>query len=420
MTKRFSMYVIMALFIVVVAGCAAMQTMPPFTAPDYAAKIASGEYYNKVDNFEVIFDASSSMQDPYHGKAYGGYDKFSVEKDLVGRLNSSVPAIALKGALRSFGDEPCINAQQTRLDYGIDSYARDAFAKGLVGIKCANGGTPLNVGMDAASRDFRLLIGPIALIIFSDGLDISKQALVSVENLKNLYGERLCIYTVQVGTEMEGAEFLKRVADIGKCGFASQADTISSGEGMADFVEKVFLNRDKDSDGDGVWDRFDKCPGTPAGEKVDKNGCPYPKPAIVEGDADKDGVVDSLDKCPGTPTGAKVDRRGCWRLEVKFDTAKSVIKPVYHNELNDAANVLKKNPKAKVEIQGHTDNKGKEKYNMKLSQSRAKAVKAYFVKKGVSETRMTTKGYGASNPVETNDTEAGRAENRRMELKVLD
>jgi len=417
MTRRVSMHVFSALvFAFMFFGCATTQTMAPFSAPDYAGKIASGEYYNKVDNFEVIFDASSSMRDPYHGKSYTRYDKFTAEKELVKRFNQSVPPITLKGALRSFGNEPCFSGMVTKLDFGVDSYTKDAFEKGLGGIKCASGDTLLSIGMDAAAGDFKPLSGPIALIIFSDGLEISKKALTSVDNLKNLYGDRLCIYTVQVGMDPEGAEFLKRVADAGKCGFATHAEDISSGAGMADFVEKVFLNRDKDSDGDGVWDRFDKCPGTPAGEKVDKNGCPYPKPEPVKVEAPAKVEVD---ECSNTLLGARVDKRGCWRLEVKFDTAKYVIKPVYHKDLDQAADVLKKNPSVNVEIQGYTDSRGSVKYNMKLSRNRANAVKAYFVKKGILKTRMTVNGYGKSKPAASNDTAAGRAENRRIELEAL-
>jgi OOP family OmpA-OmpF porin len=412
MTRRFSMYVFLALFIAIVVGCATTQTMAPFTPPDYAGRIAGGEYYNKVDNFEVMFDASSSMQDAYHGKSYTGYDKFAVEKELVGRFNQSVPPIALKGALRSFGNEPCTAV--TRLDFGVDSYSKDVFAKGLDAIKCASGDTPLNVGLDAAAGDFKPLEGQIALIIFSDGVSISGKALVSVNNLKSLYGDRLCIYTVQVGADPEGTEFLKRAADAGKCGFATHADNISSGEGMADFVGKVFLNRDKDGDGDGVWDRFDKCPDTAKGEPVDKNGCPLPKP--VKAEVEKPVV--SPHRHHNIPVGAKLDKRGSWTLDIKFDYAKSVIKPKYFKDINQAAGVLKKNPTVKIDIQGHTDNKGSDKYNMKLSLRRANAVKTYFIKKGIKKTRMTTTGYGPSRPVASNDTEAGRAENRRIELEV--
>jgi OOP family OmpA-OmpF porin len=167
-----------------------------------------------------------------------------------------------------------------------------------------------------------------------------------------------------------------------------------------------------DSDGDGVEDAMDKCPGTPAGVKVDKDGCPL--------DSDKDSVYDYLDKCPGTPIGATVDQRGCWVLKnVVFDTAKWEIKSQSFNSLDKAIDILKKNPSLKLEVQGHTDNKGTQKYNQILSEKRARAVVEYLMKKGISKDKLTSQGYGFSKPAATNETPEGRSQNRRVELKPV-
>ncbi len=164
-----------------------------------------------------------------------------------------------------------------------------------------------------------------------------------------------------------------------------------------------------DSDGDGVYDYKDKCPGTPRGMQVDSAGCPM--------DSDGDGVINSLDRCPNTPKGAKVSERGCWTLKgAIFDTNKSVIKPEFQSQLDDVAKVLKNTPDLTIEIQGHTDSAGSEKYNQKLSERRANAVKDYLVSKGIDKDRMTAKGYGELMPVASNDTEEGRAANRRATL----
>lgn len=167
-----------------------------------------------------------------------------------------------------------------------------------------------------------------------------------------------------------------------------------------------------DSDGDGVYDYRDKCPGTPRGVKVDANGCPV--------DTDKDGVADYKDKCPGTPEGAKVDERGCWVLQgVYFDTNKSSIKPQSYPALDEVVKVLKENSGIKLEIQGYTDSVGSEKYNQALSEKRAKSVYEYFIKKGIKSSQLSYKGYGESSPIASNDTEEGRAKNRRVELKPV-
>jgi OmpA-OmpF porin, OOP family len=164
-----------------------------------------------------------------------------------------------------------------------------------------------------------------------------------------------------------------------------------------------------DSDKDGVPDYLDKCPGTPAGVKVDSVGCPL--------DSDGDGVVDTNDQCPDTPKGATVDQRGCWIIkDLQFDTAKANIKPEYTKLLDDVVTVLKENPMLKIEIQGHTDNVGKETYNEKLSMKRAQAVMEFLEKSGIDKGRLTAKGYGFSKPAASNDTPEGRAENRRVEL----
>lgn len=164
-----------------------------------------------------------------------------------------------------------------------------------------------------------------------------------------------------------------------------------------------------DTDGDGVYDYKDKCPGTPRGTKVDSAGCPL--------DSDGDGVLNSADRCPDTPDGAKVNERGCWALKgTIFDTNKAVIKAEFQSQLDDVANVLKNVPELKIEIQGHTDSAGSEKYNQTLSEKRANAVKDYLASKGINANRMTAKGYGESMPVASNDTEEGRAANRRATL----
>jgi OOP family OmpA-OmpF porin len=167
-----------------------------------------------------------------------------------------------------------------------------------------------------------------------------------------------------------------------------------------------------DSDGDGVYDYQDQCPGTPREAKVDSKGCPL--------DSDGDGVYDYQDQCANTPKGASVDQRGCWVLKgVTFDTAKANIRKDVAAILDAVVPILEQNPSTKLEIQGYTDNKGSVESNQKLSERRAKSVMDYFVKKGIDKGRLTAKGFGISNPVATNDTPEGRAENRRVELSPV-
>ncbi len=205
-------------------------------------------------------------------------------------------------------------------------------------------------------------------------------------------------------------------------GVAKEVPKDTDGDGVIDKLDKcpdtprgVTVDQSGcplDTDGDGVYDYLDKCPGTPKGVSVDSHGCPL--------DSDHDGVCDYLDQCPNTPVGAKVDKRGCWVLGgVLFDVDKWTIRPQFMSLLDDVVRVLKENPDLRLEIQGHTDNTGSFKYNMKLSKKRAKAVMNYLVERGISPSRLIAKGYGYTMPVASNDTPEGRAKNRRVELKPL-
>jgi OOP family OmpA-OmpF porin len=136
-------------------------------------------------------------------------------------------------------------------------------------------------------------------------------------------------------------------------------------------------------------------------------------------DSDGDGVPDYQDKCPDTPKGAKVDKDGCWAYHgVFFDFDKATIKPEYHGLFENAVHVMNINPGLEVQIEGHTDSIGSAAYNQKLSERRAKSVKNHLVEKGVSASRMTTKGFGESDPITGNDTASGRAYNRRVEFEI--
>jgi len=180
-----------------------------------------------------------------------------------------------------------------------------------------------------------------------------------------------------------------------------------------------------DADGDGVIDLKDNCAGTPAGTKVDANGCP------VAVDADADGVNDDQDQCAATPAGTKVNASGCpeaageipadeWVLKgVTFQSGSDVLAGSSAQALDEAAAILLPRKSVRIEIQGHTDSTGDAQKNLALSEKRAVTVKNYLVGKGVEAGRLETKGYGSSVPVGDNATAAGRAANRRIEFKVL-
>ena len=146
--------------------------------------------------------------------------------------------------------------------------------------------------------------------------------------------------------------------------------------------------------------------------------------AAAEVDSDGDGVIDRLDRCPNTPAGTKVDVNGCPDLlltltgiNFKFDS--SEIEPSSSEILNHAVASLNASKDVAVRIEGHCDSTGGEAYNQLLSERRANAVRAYLVAHGIAAERLSTVGKGESQPVASNDTEQGRYQNRRVEFHVV-
>jgi len=172
-----------------------------------------------------------------------------------------------------------------------------------------------------------------------------------------------------------------------------------------------------DEDGDGVTDDIDECPNTVSGAAIYVNGC--------ERDDDGDTIVNHRDNCPDTRPNAPVDATGCeigatMELRgVNFATNSDRLLSGAEHVLDDAATWLRKNPHLIVEVAGHTDSDGSDAANLGLSERRAYTVRDYLISRGVSPANLTAKGYGESEPVADNSTPDGKAENRRVELRIL-
>lgn len=181
-----------------------------------------------------------------------------------------------------------------------------------------------------------------------------------------------------------------------------------------------------DDDNDGVPNDRDACPGTPPGTLVDHVGCPVAIP-VINPDSDNDGVPDSADLCPNTPPGFKVDATGCIVKEqtvivlnnVAFEFDSSKLTHEARLVLDNVVAGLSAQPSVSVEIAGHTDSLGTQAYNLQLSQARAASVRNFLVSRGIDGSRLRSEGYGEFNPIDDNNTEEGRARNRRVEFKIL-
>jgi OOP family OmpA-OmpF porin len=217
-----------------------------------------------------------------------------------------------------------------------------------------------------------------------------------------------------------------------------------------------------DYDGDGVPDGIDRCPSTPQGALVDDTGCPSDRDGdgVMDGidlcnetlpgvivdaagcalDTDSDGVFDGLDLCPGTPPRVLVDEYGCpltptvSAAEVEllntgilvldniyFETGAHTLKPESFPALDQVGDILVKWDELRIEISGHTDSRGEAPDNLELSRNRARAVLDYLKTRfpSLELGRFEVAGRGESQPVASNETEEGRAKNRRVEFKIL-
>lgn len=203
----------------------------------------------------------------------------------------------------------------------------------------------------------------------------------------------------------------------------------SDGDGITDASDKcpTILGLAKyegcpipDTDGDGINDENDKCP-TVAGV-ARYTGCPVP-------DTDGDGINDEEDKCPneagiaanyGCPEIAKavIEKINVAAKNIFFASGSAKLLPKSFKSLNDVVKILNDNPSYKLDIDGYTDNSGKADKNQTLSENRAQAVVAYLKSKGIAEDRLVSTGHGQDDPIADNKTAAGRAKNRRVEIKA--
>jgi len=374
MVRRFGKVVLFLSLGILLFGCAGHQVMQsagpaPFKPVDLNPMVKSGQYLQKVNNFLVILDTSGTMKGA----------EFDTAREVVQRMILTIPDLKLKSGLRSFG---FVLGDQTYMLYGMADHDKAKYIAAMPGF-AGEGTSPLGDSILAAGSDLKGTIGQCALIVVSDGIPTIEPSTLSgpkaAEAVKKQYGQRLCIYTVHVGNNADGKEIMDRIAKAGECGFATRAGDIMSPQGMANFVQKVFLEK-----------------GAPPPAPPPP---PPPKPA------------------PPPPAPKVIDRL---TLQVLFDFDKATITEAGQKELEKAVTFVKKYPDAKVEVDGHTDSIGTHEYNQKLSERRAAAVREYLIKQaGVDSSKITAVGYGETKPVADNKTAAGRAKNRRVEILIL-
>ena len=169
---------------------------------------------------------------------------------------------------------------------------------------------------------------------------------------------------------------------------------------------------DRDSDGDGIPDYADICMNTTEGVRVGQDGCAR-KTKIADANPAKKERHQKIGRVDSQTSPAREIEN------ILFDFDRLELKPQYYPVLNEIALMLSRNPETKVDIKGHTDNIGSAEYNRILSEKRARTVKNYFVRKGVEKSRLFPEGFGLTRQRASNETEAGRALNRRAEISLI-
>ena len=365
------------LVFMLLVGCATQKASPVVKAGDLSMKLKSGQYIQKANNFDIIFDKTGSM-----GSDYGGVQKFVIEKSLVGKFNSYIPDLSLNGGLRTLGQN-YLDFDVTKVAYGIVKYDPQSLDGVIQKLRTPFGDSPLEAAILAAGNDLKGLQGKSALVIFTDGVDMGIAPVKAATSVKSQYGDNLCIYTVQIGDDVQGAKILDQIVKAGQCGVSVKGDDLANDSAMNDFVEKIFL-----------------------AQKPAEAPPPPPPPPVEE-----------MKKAPEVEQ--KILEKGRATLDVKFDFDKAVVKPKYYKDIQSVADVMKKYPDLKIALEGHTDNVGGKKYNLNLSQKRAEAIKNIMVTKfDIEPSRLTAKGFGESKPIASNSTKEGRQKNRRVEAAV--
>jgi OOP family OmpA-OmpF porin len=335
----------------------------------------------QIDRLVILFDASGSI-DP---KTVFPGEKAWVESFVQGMPDGQFEARILSYGGSKRGGSPLSPFDRSQL-------AADAKSLEFIGRD-----SPLDAVLHELAAEIEGVAGRSAVIVVTDGVPNSapyggpaEPALEAARAVVTKNGGTVCYHTVLAGDDEAGRALLEAIAALTPCGSYRSSSSISDAGSMWAFERDVFL----------------------------AGGSPVRPPAAA--DSDGDGVADAMDECPGTPVGATVDDRGCWVLEgVRFGSDSAEIVGGGDAAIASIVTVLSQNPGLRVQITGYTDSSGSAAHNQKLSERRAETIRDRLVESGIDSARLDTVGYGEENPIADNDTAAGRAENRRIEFDVL-
>ena len=374
-------------------GCATVKPV------DLSPPLTSKPLIQKVDNLVVLFDKSASMSQPY-GK--DNQSRVVLAKNVTSNMIAAIPEIKLNTGLRTFWGE------DTALVYGMKPLAKADYAKAVNGIGFPYSKTPLEKAIDAAGSDLRGAAGGSAIVIVSDfsdepGIDdLNIEAVMeAAAKVSKEYGDKLCVYTIQVGNVPGGKELAEQLVQSVRCGDAVNADDLATPAAMAAFVDKIISG------------------------KGSLHGVAVTKPTGEGAISDAEAKAAAAEKARAAALARERELAEANRLSgrtdlehIRFDFDKSVLRPKDREVLKKHAAMLKKEKDTTIIVEGHCDEIGTTEYNLALGQRRAAEVMKYLVASGVDEKRIKTISYGKEKPLDLGHTEEARAKNRRAQFIV--
>jgi outer membrane protein OmpA-like peptidoglycan-associated protein len=371
--------VMLLMFFILLTGCAS------FKPVDLNPRIQSGQLVQKTDNVVVLFDRSASMAE-FHGKPMVNEDtRMTHAKNAAKNMIATIPEIKMNAGLRTFW------AEETALIYGMKPLGKEDYTKAVNSIENPYGRTPLGKAITAAGNDLKSAEGNSAIIIVSDFSEIPgiddirpESVMAAITQVNADYGDKLCVYAVQIGYVIDGKELSEQIVQNVEGGYTINADKLATPAAMAAFVEKVIS---------GNCSRYKELIAKPIEKIVIVAAEPMVEEKVVAAVAET--------KVEEKVAAAAVEPKIIILAfeDVHFDFDKSTLKPEAQAILKRNIQLLKDNPKAKVRVAGYTSASGTEAYNQKLSERRATAVQEYLIKEGViTRDRLSTIGYGETNP----------------------
>jgi outer membrane protein OmpA-like peptidoglycan-associated protein len=375
--------IFLLMFFILFTGCAT------FRPVDLNPQIKSGQLVQKTDNVIVLFDKSASMGE-LHGKPMvNEATRLMHAKNATKNMVATIPEIKLNAGLRTFWYE------ETALIYGMKSLVKEDYTKAVNSIENPNHRTPMGKAIMAAGNDLRGAEGNSAIIIVSDFSDIPgiddirpEAVMEAITKVNAEYGDKLCVYAIQVGYTLNGKELSEQIVQNVEGGYTVNADKLVTPADMAAFVEKVIT---------GNCLRYKQVVVKPEEKVVIVVSEPKVEEKVVAAVSEPKVTEKVAEKVMVAAAEPKIIILAF--EDIHFDFDKSTLKPEAQTILKRNIQLLKDNPNAKVRIAGYTSASGTEAYNQKLSERRANSVRDYLIKEGViTPDRLTTIGYGEANP----------------------